>query len=79
MTLRVIQLTPRAFPPRVFLAAAFFAAGLEAFASTACSSLLLSGAFATLDHPYFGPIFQDLLTSATGGASLWIDEHYIRE
>ena len=61
-----------------FLAAAFLAAGLEAAASTACSSFLLSGAFATLDHPNFRPVFEDLLTRSTDVAGLWIDEHYIR-
>jgi hypothetical protein len=66
-----------AFLAAGFLAAAFLAAGFEALASVTCVSFLSSGAFATLDHPYFRPVFEDLLTSATGNSGLWVDEHYI--
>ena len=66
-----------------FLADGFFAfdspaAGFAAFSSTTCPSFfLLSGAFATLDHPNFRSVFKDLLTRSTGIAGLRVDEHYI--
>jgi hypothetical protein len=66
-----------AFLAAGFLTTAFLAAGFEALASVTCFSFLSSGAFATLDHPYFRPVFEDLLTSATGKSGLWVDEHYI--
>lgn len=66
------------FSAAVFFAPGFRAAGFAAFASTTCSSFdLLSGAFATLDHPDFRPVSEDLLTRSTSLAGLRVDEHYI--